>query len=97
VGVTMVKDLVATVARDKAAIGLFVTLAEPTKPMITEAASAGFYDSPLGLSFPKIQILTIEGLLHHRERANYPDLSRGGVNFKRAQAEDASGEQGKLL
>ncbi len=30
VGVTMVKDLIATVEREKAEIGLFVTLAEPT-------------------------------------------------------------------
>ena len=42
VGVTMVKDLIATVERDKAAIGIFVTLAEPTKNMVTEAVSAGF-------------------------------------------------------
>ena len=37
VSVTMVKDLIATVEREKAAIGLFVTLAVPTKPMVTEA------------------------------------------------------------
>ena len=53
VGVTMVKDLIATVEREKAEIGLFVTLAEPTKPMVTEAVSAGFYESPKG-QVPKI-------------------------------------------
>lgn len=57
VGVTMVKDLIATCARQKAEIGLFVTLNAPTKPMQTEAASAGFYTSPVtGTKFPKIQI-----------------------------------------
>jgi hypothetical protein len=34
VGVTMVKDLHATIIRQKAEIGLFVTLNPPTKPMI---------------------------------------------------------------
>jgi site-specific DNA-methyltransferase (adenine-specific) len=97
VGVTMVKDLIATVSRENAAIGLFLTLTEPTKPMVTEAASAGFYDSPLGTSFPKIQILTIEGLLHKREQASFPDLTRGGLTFKHAQAEDTGGKQGRLL
>ena len=43
VGVAMVKDLIATVDREKAKIGVFVTLAEPTKPMEQEAVTAGFY------------------------------------------------------
>jgi hypothetical protein len=53
-GVTMVKDLIATLARQKAEIGLFVTLNAPTKPMIAEAVSAGFYKGPSGASFPRI-------------------------------------------
>ncbi|HMN15019.1 MAG TPA: DNA methyltransferase, partial [Bellilinea sp.] len=83
VGVTMVKDLIATVEREKASIGLFVTLAEPTKPLLTEAVSAGYYESPYG-SFPKIQVLTIEKLLSGEEGPRYPDLARGGLTFKKA-------------
>lgn len=82
VSLTMLKDLIATVASNKAAIGLFVTLAKPTKPMIAEAAAAGHYESPLHGPFPKIQILTIEGLLNGTERPNYPDLSMGQQTFK---------------
>ena len=52
VGVTMVKDLIATVEREKAAIGLFVTLAEPTKPMMTEAVSWDF-TNPRKVNFLK--------------------------------------------
>ena len=37
-------------------------LREPTQPMRTEAASAGFYTSPWG-QHPKIQLLTIAELL----------------------------------
>jgi adenine specific DNA methylase Mod len=96
VGVTMVKDLIATVEREKAAIGLFVTLAEPTRPMNTEAISAGFYKSPKG-DVPKIQILTIEGLMSGKERPQYFDMSSGVYNFKKAKVEKEKVEQKPLL
>ena len=83
VSVSQIRDLKGTVDREKAAIGLFVTLAEPTRPMQTEAVSAGYYESPLGKSYPKIQILTIDGLLSGQQQAEYPDLARGGLTFKK--------------
>ncbi len=86
VGVVMLKDLIATVQREDAQIGLFVTLANPTEPMKKEAVSAGFYDSQFG-AFPKIQILTIEDLLNGAEGPRYPDMARGGLNFKKAKKE----------
>ncbi len=59
-----IRDLVGTVDREKAAIGVFITLDPPTRDMIREAASAGFYRSTgWGKDYPKIQILTIEQLL----------------------------------
>ena len=94
---TMIADLRNTVERDKATIGLFVTLAPPTQPMITEAASAGFYESPLHGAFPKIQILTIEGLLDGREQPRYPDMARGAHTFRQAKREEEGTEQPKLL
>ena len=93
VGVAMVKDLIATVQREKAQIGLFVTLVPATKPMKTEAASAGFYDSPTGGSFPRIQILTIEGLIDGIERPQYPFVNGGGMSFKRGKVEFKSARQ----
>lgn len=96
VGVGMVKDLIATVEREKAAIGLFVTLAEPTRPMITEALSAGFYHSPKG-DVPKIQILTIEDLLSGKAKPQYYDLSSGLHTFKKTKAEKPKAKQGKLF
>ena len=94
---TMIADLKNTVEREKAAIGLFVTLVPPTQPMITEAASAGFYESPLHGAFPKIQILTIEGLLDGREQPRYPDMARGAHTFRQAKREEEGTEQPKLL
>jgi adenine specific DNA methylase Mod len=96
VSVTMVKDLIATVEREKAAIGLFVTLAEPTKPMVTEAVSAGFYKSPKG-DVPKIQILTIDDLLSGKAKPQYFDMSSGVYNFKKAKVEKQKAEQKQLL
>lgn len=93
---TMIADLKNTVEREKAEIGLFVTLAEVTKPMITEAVSAGFYQSPTMGEFPKIQILTIADLLSGKAKPHYPDLSRGGLSFKKAKIEEQRAAQNKL-
>jgi len=97
VGASMIRDLKGTVEREKAAIGLFVTLTAPTKPMVTEAASAGHYESPHHGAFPKIQILTIAGLLDGTERPHWPDLSFGEQNFKKAKAAGKSSKQKGLF
>ncbi|MCY7387124.1 MAG: restriction endonuclease [Burkholderiales bacterium] len=94
IGASMIRDLKGTLEREKAAVGLFVTLTAPTKPMLTEAASAGHYESPHHGAFPKIQILTISGLLDGTERPRWPDLSFGEQNFKKAKAK-AEGKGGK--
>lgn len=96
VSVAMIRDLCHVVDREKAAIGLFVTLASPTEPMRKEAIAAGFYTAPHGAQFPKIQILTIAGLLADTERPKYPDMAQGAATFKRANQE-AVGQQPGLL
>jgi DNA modification methylase len=99
VNVAMVRDLAHVVKRERAEIGLFVTLAEPSKPMITEAVKEGFYVSPqTGAQFPRIQILTVAGLLDGTERARYPDLAQGGHTFKKARRDEGKkAEQQSLL
>ncbi|KAB7739412.1 site-specific DNA-methyltransferase [Parvibaculum sedimenti] len=92
VGVTMVKDLIATVDREKAKMGVFITLAPPTGPMIKEAASAGRYHTEYG-EYPKIQILTIEQLFEGR-RPEMPWIDP--TVFKKAKRETKD-TQGKLL
>lgn len=89
ISVAMIRDFAHVVEREKAAAGLFITMAPPTKPMIKEAASLGFYTSPNGKSYPRLQILTIEGLLAGTERAEYPLSAGGGITlFKKAKPED---------
>ena len=54
--------------REQAQLGVFLTLDEPSRDMLTEAASAGVYRSPgWGRDYPKVQILTIAELLRGAE------------------------------
>ncbi len=91
-----IDQLVAVVAREKAAIGVFLTLEEPTKPMLAEAAGAGHYLAEgLDRPVPKIQIITIEDAMRLRDRAVQIPLRRADV-FKRAAVEKDTGAQGAL-
>lgn len=83
VSVPMIRDLGHVVDREKAKIGIFITLAEPTKPMLTEAIKAGYYETPFG-KFPKLQILTIEDLLQGK-KPEIPLIDSSA--FKKAQVE----------
>ena len=97
VGVSMLRDFAHVIEREKAAIGLFVTLTDPTKNMVTEGVGTGYYTSPLtGAKFPKLQVLTIEGLLAGTEQARYPRMDAGGLTFKKAKQEEPKADQGKL-
>ena len=46
----------------------------------------GFYESPNGKKFARLQLLTIEGLLESTQRAEHPDYEPN-LNFKKAKAE----------
>ncbi len=61
VGVKDIRELIAFVDRERAKIGIYVTLEAPTGPMVKEAAGAGIYEGLTG-KVPKIQIVTIEDL-----------------------------------
>jgi site-specific DNA-methyltransferase (adenine-specific) len=87
-----IATLKGDVDREKAAIGLFVTLAEPTREMTREANAAGHYESPFHGAVAKIQILTIEELLGGR-KPELPDLSRGAQTFKKATLEQGDGKK----
>ena len=72
VNVSQVRDLRGVMDREKAEIGVLISMEQPSKPMLKEAAETGFYKSPhLEEKFPRIQILTIEQLLRG-EQMKYP-------------------------
>lgn len=64
VGVGKLNEFCHVVNRENAAMGIFITLEEPTKPMIKEAKNMGTYINPLTQQeYPKIEIVTIEEIL----------------------------------
>lgn len=87
VSVPMIRDLAHVVNREKASLGFFLTLTKPTAPMRQEAVKAGFYVNPTGASFPKIQILTVKGLLEGTERPDYFDLMQGELMSRKPKRE----------
>ncbi len=83
VGIDIIKVLETVSAKE--AIGVLITLEPPTGPMKVEAVSAGSYHSPIwNRDYPKIQILTIEELLHGKT-ADMPPLAQTNVTFTKAQ------------
>ncbi|WP_201376005.1 hypothetical protein [Ktedonobacter robiniae] len=77
-------NLVGTIQREQAAIGVFITLEEPSRDMVMEALKASFYHSPgWNKDYPRIQIVTIEELLHQAEVKMPPQFG----TFKQAQRE----------
>lgn len=92
VSVPMVRDLKGVLEREKAPIGVFLTLEPPTRPMEKEAASAGFYTLG-GRQYPRLQIITVEQALAGTKPAI--PLVDTGAAFKRA-AREATGAQHKL-
>ena len=70
--------------RENAALGIFITLEEPTNPMTQEAIAAGFYEpeSLPGNQYPRLQILTIEQLLSG-DQPKYPRFASPGT-FRKA-------------
>ncbi len=92
----MIRVLKTVVDREQAAMGLFVTLAEPTREMVLEATTAGFYRSKLAdVDLPKIQIVTIADLLAQR-MPKMPPLILPAYQ-KAAKAKESGGEQMDLL
>lgn len=95
VGVSMIRDLRGVIEREGAGIGVFLTLADPSKPMITEAAGAGQFELPGFAPVPRIQIVTIEQAMELRDRAVRLPARRDDT-FKRA-AREKSDRQGDLF
>lgn len=92
VSVPMVRDLKGVLDRERAPIGVFLTLEPPTRPMEKEAANAGFYT--LGeRQYPRLQIITVEQALAGKKPAI--PLVDTGAAFKRA-AREATTSQPKL-
>lgn len=81
VGRREVHELRGVIDRERADIGVLISMKRPTRPMREEAATAGFYESPWG-KHPRIQLITVEDLLGGRA-IDYPKAA-ANVTVQRA-------------
>ena len=92
VSVPQVRDLKGVVEREKAAMGLFISLQKPTAPMNSESASGGFYHSDLWQrDFPKIQLRTVSEMLEGKgfELPSRPAAYQPAQRVRRPQGQQA--------
>lgn len=68
--------------REKAAIGVVISLEEPTREMRREAASAGFFETPWG-RHARIQLLTISDIFNGK-RIDCPQTPGANATYKAA-------------
>ena len=81
-GVAHVRDLWGVVQREKAAIGVLISLQAPTRAMRQEVASADPYHSPgWDQDYPGLQLLTIADLFAG-QGIDYPHMSN--ITYQRA-------------
>ena len=90
-----IRDLVGTVEREGAALGVFLSLEPPTAEMTREAVAAGFYQSPgWGTTHPRLQILTVGDLLAGRARVDMPPTERTFKAAGRVKDDGGAGQPG---
>ncbi|OIP89720.1 MAG: site-specific DNA-methyltransferase [Syntrophobacterales bacterium CG_4_8_14_3_um_filter_58_8] len=82
--VVHVRDLKGVLEREKAVIGVLISMQEATSPMKTEAVTAGFYESTLwGRKYPKVQLFTVAELLAGKN-IEMPPIRQVQATFKKA-------------
>jgi DNA modification methylase len=92
---TDVRDLKGVVQREKAAIGVLISLDVPSKEMRKEAATGEFYECEWGL-YPRWQLLTVEDLMNGKT-VRRPPVKQLDATFKKApRVKGPTAEQGKL-
>ncbi|MFH1081603.1 MAG: DNA methyltransferase [Pseudomonadota bacterium] len=96
-GAAHVRDLKGVLEREKAAIGVLISMQDTTSAMKTEAVTAGFYESSLWRrKYPKVQLFTVEELLTGKE-VEMPPIRQVGATFKKApKVKKQQGEQQEL-
>jgi Adenine specific DNA methylase Mod len=63
-----IRDLNGVLEREKAEMGVMISMEEPTRNMVKEASAADLYEAEaLGKKFPKIQIITVGELLEGKK------------------------------
>ena len=92
---TDLRDLRGVIDREKAEIGVLLSFETPTKPMRTEAATAGFFTSPWG-KHARVQLLTVAEILAGAS-VDYPRTAGANVTYKQAPKARKVAEKPKSL
>ena len=97
-GVKDVRDLRGVLEREKAAIGILVSLQPPTGPMETEAASAGFYEHKTNRQkYPRLQLRTVNQLMEGKGIERPTSAAAIEETFKKApESKKKDSEQWEL-
>lgn len=92
-----IRELQAVVEREHAAIGVLVTLADPSKPMRDEATKAGSWHSELyDKDYQRIQIITAKEIIEQAKMPHLPPLI--AAQYRKAERiSQSSGDQGELF
>jgi hypothetical protein len=92
-GVKDVRDLRGVLDREKAAIGVLISLQGATGAMETEAASAGFYEHKTNQQkFPRLQLRTVKELMEGQGIERPTSAASLDETFKKAPAAKAKGQ-----
>ena len=86
-GVKDVRDLRGVLDREKAAIGVLISLQPPTREMQAEAASTGFYEYKMNnQKYPRIQLRTVKELMTGKGIERPSNVAAVDETFKKAPA-----------
>ncbi|WP_273523952.1 site-specific DNA-methyltransferase [Mailhella massiliensis] len=93
-----IRELGGMLGKNGVEICLLLTLEKPSRTMLKDALSYGYYEYPDGVrKFPRVQILTIQDLFDGK-KPQYLDLSPDGPStLKSAKKEVKKQKQGSLL
>src|SRR5579884_445344 len=84
-GVKDVRDLRGVLDREKAAIGVLISLQPPTGPMETEAADCGFYEHKTNKQkYPRLQLRTVKELMEGKGIERPTSAASVDDTFKKA-------------
>ena len=97
-GVKDVRDLRGVLDREKAAIGVLISLQPPTREMLAEAAGAGFYEHKMNKQkYPRIQLRTAKELMEGKNIERPSNVAALDETFKKAPATKKKHHQQKEL
>ncbi|PJC58574.1 MAG: hypothetical protein CO025_08775, partial [Ignavibacteria bacterium CG_4_9_14_0_2_um_filter_37_13] len=83
--------LIGVLSKHKCELGVFLSIEEPTKPMLDTTAQQGFVEFP-GFQYPKIQILTLKDFFNNK----FLKLPSTNITFKAAQFKGKKNKQIEL-